>query len=73
MNNTAPSLVEWVTVILSIGALFQPLFFGVIFLFIFKHFPTRREIELQEKQQEDRHKENLQKFEKLFHLIENNR
>lgn len=72
MNNT-PGLVEWVTVILALGAFLQPMFFGVLFLFMFKHFPTRREIDLQEKQQEDRHKENLQKFEKLFELIEKER
>lgn len=51
-----------VTVILAIGSLLQPLFFGGIFLFMFKLFPTRREIELQEANQKLRHVENQQRF-----------
>lgn len=55
-----------VTVILSVGSFVQPMFFGAIFLFMFKFFPTRREIELQETNQQARHKENQDRF----HTIE---
>jgi hypothetical protein len=54
-----------VTVVLSIGSVLSPLFFGGIFLFIFKYFPTRKEIELQESSQLARHLENQRRFETI--------
>lgn len=51
-----------VMVILSIGTVVSPMFYGCIFLFMFKWFPTRKEIELQEVNQKDRHRENQERF-----------
>jgi len=53
---------NFVTIVLSIGAVISPMFFGCIFLFMFKWFPTRREIELQEASQQARHQENQERF-----------
>ena len=51
-----------VTVILALGAAVQPLFLGTMFFFMFKFFPTRREVELQEQNQTSRHEENKLRF-----------
>ena len=55
-------ITNYVTVILSIGAAVQPLFLGVMFMFMFKFFPTRKEVELQEQNQASRHEENKLRF-----------
>lgn len=54
-----------ITIILAVGGILQSLFFGTIFLFMFKLFPTRRETELQEENQRLRHIENQKRFETL--------
>jgi hypothetical protein len=54
-----------VTVILAIGSFLQPMFFGTIFLFMFKWFPTRKEIELTEANQIVRHNENALRFQTI--------
>lgn len=54
-----------VMVILAVGTFIQPMFFGTIFLFMFKWFPTRKEIELMEKMQGYRHEENQSRFTNL--------
>lgn len=59
------STVNLITLILSIGTVLQPLFFGAIFVFVFKYFPTRKEIELQEISQQARHLENQRRFETI--------
>lgn len=51
-----------VTEILAIGAAVQPLFMGMMFMFMFKFFPTRKEVELQEQNQLARHEENKLRF-----------
>ena len=51
-----------VMVILAVSSFVQPMFFGAIFLFMFKLFPTRKEIELQEANQQARHIENGARF-----------
>lgn len=58
-----------VMVILSIGSVVSPMFYGCIFLFMFKWFPTRREIELQEANQQNRHHENQERFTAIEHDI----
>lgn len=62
MNGMTTETFNLVTVILAVGSLLQPLFFGAIFLFMFKLFPTRREIEMQEENQKARHLENQSRF-----------
>jgi len=54
-----------VMVILAAGSFIQPMFFGGIFLFMFKLFPTRKEIELQESNQNLRHSENGKRFDTI--------
>jgi hypothetical protein len=56
------NIANWVTVILALGASIQPLFLGVMFMFMFKFFPTRKEVELQEQNQAARHAENTLRF-----------
>ena len=58
----SPETFNLIEVILAIGAVLQPMVYGAIFLFMFKLFPTRRESELQEHNQELRHKENQSRF-----------
>ena len=62
MNEQSYNLVM---VVLAIGSVLQPMFFGIIFLFMFKFFPTRKEIELQETNQINRHNENQRRFETI--------
>jgi len=55
-------ITNYVTVILAFGAAIQPLFLGTMFIFMFKFFPTRKEVELQEQNQTARHEENKLRF-----------
>jgi hypothetical protein len=59
MNENTSNLVM---MIMAVGSFLQSMFFGTIFLFMFKWFPTRKEIELQEENQKMRHKENQDRF-----------
>lgn len=56
------SPLQVITEILAVGAGIQPIFMAMVFLFMFKYFPTRKEVELQETNQLSRHEENKLRF-----------
>lgn len=65
MNFMSNETFNLAMIILSVGSVVSPMFYGCIFLFMFKWFPTRREVELQEQNQIIRHRENQGRFETI--------